>query len=233
MSDRSMQVDPNERGNRNEYSRECEDHGNYQSLDDFEINSSTSTYNPEIYQDYDTTWIKHRYREEGYDDHIALLKTVRRCQKFIDRANPAMYPTYSPTNNSIVSAEDCTGFNNMSIDGKYRYIKAKPDDEDHCYDNPVNSFPLMKRVPRYQTFTNSCEQDENEQEEQQENGISKQYAENMSASSLLESMKSMASAIPSDEHNEGCERYKQIFRFACLLKGNERPSQETREIPHD
>ena len=184
MSDRSMQVDTNERGNRNEYSRKCEDQGNYQSLDDIEIHSLPSTYNPNMYQDYDTTGIKHRYlkntgddREEGYADHIALLNTVRRCQKFIDKANPVMYPTYSPTNNSIVYAENCTGFENMSIGRKY--IKAKTDDEDHLHDNPVDSYPLQKGVPGYQTFTNSFEQDE---EEQQENDISKQYAENMSAS---------------------------------------------------
>ena len=235
MSNRSMQIDTNERRNRNEYSCECEDQGNDQSLDDFEIHSSPSTYNPDMYEDYDTTGIKHWYlkntgddREEGYADHIALLNTVRRCQKFIDKANPVMYPTYSPTNNSIVYAENCTGFENMSIGRKY--IKAKTDDEDHWHDNPVDSYPLQKGVPGYQTFTNSFEQDE---EEQQENDISKQYAENMSASSLQKSSRSMASAIPSDDHTEGCERYNQIFRFACLLKGNEGPSQETREISHD
>lgn len=230
MSKRSMQVDTNERGNRNEYSRECEDQGYYQSLDDFEINSPPSTYNPDMYEDYDTIGIKHWYlkntgddREETYADHIALLKTVLRCQKFIDKANAVMYPPYSPTNNSIVYAENCSGFENMSLDRKYKYLKAKPNDEDHWYDNPVDSFSLLKGVPGYQTFTISFEQDENEQEEE----------EQMSASSLRKSMRRAASAIPSDDNTEGCERYKQMFRFACLLKGNEGPREEPRETHHD
>ena len=55
----------------------------------------------------------------------------------------------------------------------------------------------------------------------------------MSASSVRKSMRRTASAIPSDDNTEGCERDKHIFRFACLLKGNEGPREEYRETHHD
>ena len=174
---------------------------NYQSLDDFEIRYSLSPCNPGMYQGYGT--IEYKYTNlkvttyamaERYDDHIALLNTVRRCSAFLDRPNPADLFD----NESIFYADNCTG-----IDRKYRHIKTKPGDEELCHVYPVGFFPPPKDVPRYQNFTTSFEQ---------ECDISKQYAEILSVSSPRKDNSSAAS------DNLLVDNHKKNNRFASVIR---------------
>ena len=202
------------------------------------MNSSHSRYNPDLYQEYDKLGIMHRNlkipgedTDIGYDDHIALLKTVIRCQKFLRKENVVMSKTNLSNNDSMLHSENYTGLENKGIDKKYRYIQEKPQGINQWHGTPVKSFQFLKSVAGYHSFNKCFEQDEKDEKAQEkvqeENSISKKDAESMSASLLHISMKSMA--LAKDDQHEECERYKQIFRFAYLFKGNEGPGKETRK----
>ena len=134
-----------ERGN--DYSYECKKQDNCQSLYDLVMNSSQSTYNPDLYTEYDkpgsTYWyLKNigEHSEIGYADQIALMKTVIRCQKFLRKENVAMSQTNLSNNDSMLHAENYTGLETKRIDRKYRYVQEKPQDDSQWHGTPTNPF---------------------------------------------------------------------------------------------